>query len=50
MAHHISQLESELQNILEAVPKASLSFSVSDRAPKPEIFLVSMDACESVTN
>jgi hypothetical protein len=29
MAHHISQLESELQNIPEAAPKASLSFSVS---------------------
>jgi hypothetical protein len=27
MAHHISQLESELQNIPEAAPKASPSFS-----------------------
>jgi hypothetical protein len=31
MAHHISQLESELQNIPEAAPKASPSFSVSER-------------------
>jgi DNA repair protein RadC len=31
MAHHISQLESELQNIPEAAPKASLSFSVSEK-------------------
>src|ERR1700731_1040518 len=29
MAHHISQLESELQNIPEAAPEASRSFSVS---------------------
>ena len=31
MAHHISQLESELQNIPEAAPKASLSLSVSEK-------------------
>jgi hypothetical protein len=31
MAHHISQLESELQNIPEAAPKASPSFSVSEK-------------------
>jgi hypothetical protein len=31
MAHHISQLESELQNIPEAAAKASLSFSVSEK-------------------
>jgi DNA repair protein RadC len=31
MAHHISQLESELQNIPRAAPKASLSFSVSEK-------------------
>jgi hypothetical protein len=31
MAHHISQLESELQNTIEAAPKASLSFSVSEK-------------------
>jgi DNA repair protein RadC len=31
MAHHISQLESELQNITEAAPKASPSFSVSEK-------------------
>jgi hypothetical protein len=30
MAHHVSQLESELQNIPEAAPKASPSFSVSE--------------------
>ena len=31
MAQHISQLESELQNIPEAAPKASPSFSVSEK-------------------
>jgi hypothetical protein len=31
MAHHISQLESELQNIPEAAPEASRSFSVSEK-------------------
>jgi hypothetical protein len=31
MAHHIFQLESELQNIPEAAPKASPSFSVSEK-------------------
>jgi hypothetical protein len=31
MAHHISQLESELQNIPEAAPKASPSCSVSEK-------------------
>src|SRR5271166_1917203 len=31
MAHHIFQLESELQNIPEAAPKASRSFSVSEK-------------------
>jgi hypothetical protein len=31
MADHISQLESELQNIPEAAPKASPSFSVSEK-------------------
>ena len=31
MAHHISRLESELQNIPEAAPKASPSFSVSEK-------------------
>jgi hypothetical protein len=31
MAHHIFQLESELQNISEAAPKASPSFSVSEK-------------------
>ena len=31
MAHHIFQLENELQNIPEAAPKASRSFSVSER-------------------
>jgi hypothetical protein len=31
MANHISQLESELQNIPEAAPKASPSFSVSEK-------------------
>jgi len=31
MAHHISQLESELQNIPEAAHKASPSFSVSEK-------------------
>src|SRR5580700_3447739 len=31
MAHHISQLESELQNIPEAAPKAPPSFSVSEK-------------------
>jgi len=31
MAHHIFQLENELQNILEAAPKASRSFSVSEK-------------------
>ena len=31
MAHHISQLESELQNIPEAALKASPSFSVSEK-------------------
>jgi hypothetical protein len=29
MAHHIFQLESELQNIPEAAPEASRSFSVA---------------------
>jgi hypothetical protein len=33
MAHHIFRLQSELQNIPEAVPKASLSFSVSENLP-----------------
>src|SRR6202521_5871422 len=31
MAHHIFQLESELQNIPEAAPKPSPSFSVSEK-------------------
>jgi hypothetical protein len=31
MAHHIFQLESELQNITEAAPEASRSFSVSEK-------------------
>jgi DNA repair protein RadC len=31
MAHHIFQLESELQNIPEAAPEASLSFRVSEK-------------------
>jgi len=31
MAHHISRLESELQNIPEAAPEASRSFSVSEK-------------------
>jgi len=31
MAHHIFQLENELQNIPEAAPKASRSFSVSEK-------------------
>ena len=31
MAHHIFQLETELQNIPEAAPKASQSFSVSEK-------------------
>jgi hypothetical protein len=31
MAHHIFQLESELQNIPEAAPEASPSFSVSEK-------------------
>jgi hypothetical protein len=31
MAHHIFQLESELQNIPEAAPGASPSFSVSEK-------------------
>jgi hypothetical protein len=31
MAHHIFQLESELQNIPEAAPEASGSFSVSEK-------------------
>src|SRR5271165_4106615 len=31
MAHHIFQLESDLQNIPEAAPKASRSFSVSEK-------------------
>jgi hypothetical protein len=31
MAHHIFQSETELQNIPEAAPKASLSFSVFER-------------------
>ena len=31
MAHHIFQLESELQNIPEAAPKASPNFSVSEK-------------------
>jgi hypothetical protein len=31
MLQHIFQLESELQNILEAAPEASPSFSVSER-------------------
>jgi hypothetical protein len=35
MAHHIFQLESELQNIPEAAPEASRSFSVSGIAFQP---------------
>ena len=31
MAHYIFQLETELQNIPEAAPKASRSFSVSEK-------------------
>jgi DNA repair protein RadC len=31
MAHHIFQSESELQNIPEAAPEASRSFSVSEK-------------------
>jgi hypothetical protein len=31
MAHHIFQLESEFQNIPEAAPKASPTFSVSEK-------------------
>jgi DNA repair protein RadC len=31
MAHHIFQSETELQNILEAAPKASPRFSVSEK-------------------
>ena len=31
MAHHIFQLESELQNIPEAAPEASRSFSVPEK-------------------
>jgi DNA repair protein RadC len=31
MAHHVFQLESELQNIPEAAPEASRSFSVSEK-------------------
>jgi hypothetical protein len=31
VAHHIFQLESELQNIPEAAPEASRSFSVSEK-------------------
>jgi excinuclease UvrABC nuclease subunit len=31
MAHHIFQSETELQNIPEAAPKASRSFSVSEK-------------------
>jgi DNA repair protein RadC len=31
MAHHIFQLESELQNIPEAAPEASRSFSISEK-------------------
>jgi hypothetical protein len=31
MAHHIFQSESELQNIPEAAPKVSRSFSVSEK-------------------
>jgi hypothetical protein len=31
MANHIFQIETELQNIPEAAPKASRSFSVSEK-------------------
>jgi hypothetical protein len=31
MAHHIFQSETELQNVPEAAPKASRSFSVSEK-------------------
>ena len=34
MAHHIFQLETELQNIPEAAPKASRSFSVSEKVAR----------------
>ena len=34
MAHHIFQLESELQNIPGAAPEASPSFSVSEKVDR----------------
>ena len=37
MAHYIFQLETELQNIPEAAPKASPSFSVSGKLAGPPI-------------
>src|SRR5260370_17223771 len=41
MAHHIFQLETELQNIPEAAPKASLSFSVSEKLARYGSFALS---------
>jgi hypothetical protein len=35
MAHHIFRLETELQNIPEAAPKASPSFSVYGKLARP---------------
>jgi hypothetical protein len=40
MAHHIFQLETELQNIPEAAPKASPRFSVSGKLAGPPIFFL----------
>jgi hypothetical protein len=52
MAHHIFQLESELQNIPEAAPGASLCFSVSEKlapgAVHPRLLAWNISLCLSV--
>jgi hypothetical protein len=39
VAHHIFQLENELQNIPEAAPKASPSFTVSKKSSPVTVLL-----------
>jgi hypothetical protein len=41
MPHHISQLESELQNIPEAAPEAPPSFPVSEKLARYVFFALS---------
>jgi hypothetical protein len=49
MAHHIFQSETELQNVPEAAPKASRSFSVSEKLARRFIHAIRRRASEAVS-